>query len=97
MTRIMRCPVFAVILLALLLRPAVAQAQQKWPGVIAPGRTIDRTSAGLTATLPDNETVPNPWTAAMRSTVCATLTTSSFPGMSSTNPFADSTVNREDQ
>ena len=79
MTRTMRWPVFAVILLAILSLPVIAQAQHKWSWVLATSRAIDWTNAGLPATLPDNETAPNPWTPT-RSTVCATLTPSSFPG-----------------
>ena len=94
MTRTMRWPVFAVILLALLSLPVIAQAQHKWSGVIRTSRAIDWTNAGLTATLPDGETAPNPRTPPTLSTNCTTPTISSFPGMSSTNPFADST---EDQ
>ena len=95
MMRTMRWPVFAVILLALLLLPVIAQAQHKWSGaIIGTSRAIDWTNAGLTATLPDGKMAPNPWIPPTRSTICKTLTTSSFPGMSSTNPFADST---EDQ
>ncbi len=92
MTRTMRWLVFAVIQFALLLLlPVIAQAQDKWSGVISTSRAIDWTGAGLTATLPDGETAPNPWTPPPRSTIC-TLTTS-FAGMSSSSSFADSTVN----
>jgi hypothetical protein len=89
-----RLVVFAVILSALLLLlPVIAQAQQKWSGVIATSRAIAWTNAGLTATLPDGETTPNPWTPPTRSTICTTLTTSSFPGMSSSNPVAPTALN----
>jgi hypothetical protein len=75
MTRTMRWPVCAVILLASFLLPLIAQAQHKWSVVISTSRAIDWTGTGLTATLPDGDTAPNPWMPPTRSTVC-TLTTS---------------------
>jgi hypothetical protein len=93
MTRTMTWPLLAAIAFGLLLLlPVIAQAQDKWSGVISTPRAIDWTGADLTATLPDRETAPNPWTPPTLSTIC-TLTTSSFTGMSSSSPFADSTVN----
>lgn len=93
MMRTMRWPVFAAVLLALLLHPVIAQAQHKWPGIMGTSRAIDWTNASLTATLPDGEMAPDPRTPPTLSTNW-TRTISSFPEMSSTNPFADST---EDQ
>jgi len=46
---------------------------QNWSGVIANSRATDWTNAGLPSALPDGETAVNPWTPPVRSTVCATL------------------------
>lgn len=86
----MRWP-FAVIPLALL-HPVIAQAQHKRSGIVAASRAISWKNTGLTATMSDVETAPNPWTPPTRSTIC-TLITSSFAGMSSSNPYANSAVN----
>ncbi|MFZ3200879.1 MAG: hypothetical protein WA175_06990 [Candidatus Acidiferrales bacterium] len=54
---------------------------------------MDWTQAGLPATLPDGETTANAWTPPARTTFCSTITTASFPGMSSSNYVAPTAIN----
>jgi hypothetical protein len=71
---------------------ATAQAQN-WSGTLAASRATDWTKAGLPATLPDGETTPNRWTPPTRTTICTTISTASFPGMSSGNYVAPTAIN----
>ncbi len=66
---------------------------QNWSGVISSSRAINWANAGLPATLPDGETSANPWTPPARTTLCSTLTTSSFSGMSLSNYVTPTALN----
>lgn len=69
------CSYLSAIVSTLLLFSSLSFGQA-WSGIVAPSRAIDWSHAGLpTPTLPDGETVPNPWTPPSR-TLCTTLTPS---------------------
>lgn len=83
MTKTTRWPVFALIVSGkcfglifaafFLTRSAAAQS---WTGILASGRAIDWSHAGLPASFPDGETTPNPWTPPTRTQCGPTLTPS---------------------
>lgn len=58
------------VLLGILYSPLI-QAQQSGSGILSSSRAINWTHAGLPATLPDGETISNPWTPPTRS-ACTT-------------------------
>lgn len=89
--RTVRWPIFAV-KLELFLPPLIGQAKYPWSGIIATSRAIDW-SAGLPPMLSDGKGAPKHGKPSNWSTVCGALTSSSFPGTSSPNPFVDNTVN----
>lgn len=71
----------------------LAQAQN-WSGIIAPSRAENwGANAGLPATLPDGETTSSPWQPPTRSTICSTISTSNFAGMSSSSYVSPTALN----
>lgn len=81
---------FLLFLAAALLCGSTALAQSPpYSGLIATSRAHNwLVTAGLPATLPSGETTTNPWTPPPRLVACATLHTSDFPGMTSSNYVA---------
>jgi len=72
---------------------ATSAHAQNWSGIIAPSRAIDWSKAGLPAALPGGETTASPWQPPARSTVCSTISVSTFSGMSSSNYVTPTALN----